>query len=309
MAINKIVLNTDKGEQTLVDLTGDTVTADKMIVGTIAHDKSGEKITGTNPYELEATNTEVQTQTDLIEQIQNALVGKALGGGESTPTQEKTVDITENGTHEITPDDGYALSKVTVNVEVEGGGSSEFPEGYTRCDYIQFTGTQFIDSGIVGTQDTQINTSFTWESSTQRHLYGCASSDNKASITSYMNGSWRFGNKTATKAIAVKDPLIPYGVLVNKTTIAVTASVTKISEVNDFETVGSLLIGGARDSDGTLPNVGMIGKIFYFNMWQGETQLLKLVPVTNGTMYRFFDLISKRFFDSITETALEGGNL
>ena len=45
-------------------------------------------------------------------------------GGESTPTQEKTVNITKNGTTEITPDDGYALSKVTANVSVP------IPDGY-----------------------------------------------------------------------------------------------------------------------------------------------------------------------------------
>lgn len=33
-------------------------------------------------------------------------------------TQEKTVEITSNGTTEITPDEGYALSKVTTNVNV-----------------------------------------------------------------------------------------------------------------------------------------------------------------------------------------------
>jgi hypothetical protein len=47
------------------------------------------------------------------------------GSGETpTPTQEKTVDITENGTHTVTPDDGYALSKVTANVSVP------IPDGY-----------------------------------------------------------------------------------------------------------------------------------------------------------------------------------
>lgn len=35
--------------------------------------------------------------------------------------QEKTIDITENGTTVVTPDEGMALSKVTVNVAVEGG--------------------------------------------------------------------------------------------------------------------------------------------------------------------------------------------
>lgn len=34
--------------------------------------------------------------------------------------QEKTVDITENGTLEIVPDEGYKLTKVTANVNVSG---------------------------------------------------------------------------------------------------------------------------------------------------------------------------------------------
>ena len=34
--------------------------------------------------------------------------------------QEKSVEITENGTTEVLPDDGKALSKVTVTVNVAG---------------------------------------------------------------------------------------------------------------------------------------------------------------------------------------------
>lgn len=40
--------------------------------------------------------------------------------------QEKTVDITENGTTEITPDEGKVLSKVNVNVDVP------IPDGYIK---------------------------------------------------------------------------------------------------------------------------------------------------------------------------------
>jgi hypothetical protein len=43
----------------------------------------------------------------------------------SKPEQEKTISITENGTTEVTPDEGKVLSKVTVNVEVESGGSGD----------------------------------------------------------------------------------------------------------------------------------------------------------------------------------------
>ena len=190
-----------------------------------------------------------------------------------------------------------------------GGGESGLPTGYRRCDYIQFSGAQLVDTGVIGTQDTQIWASFTWESSTQRHLYGCASSDNTKSITSYMNGSWRFGNKYASKSFSTKNPMLPYSVLMNKTTIGVPNGVSTISEVNDFETVGTLLLGGARDSDGTLPSVGITGKVYSFRLWQGAAQVLKLVPVTDGTAYRFYDTVSGTFFDSITDTPLEGGDL
>jgi hypothetical protein len=47
-------------------------------------------------------------------------------GGTPTPTQEKTVEIMANGTVEVTPDEGYALSKVTANVNVP------IPDGYIK---------------------------------------------------------------------------------------------------------------------------------------------------------------------------------
>lgn len=43
MAVNKVVY----GGEAVIDLTSDTVTPDKMLSGVTAHNKSGEKITGT----------------------------------------------------------------------------------------------------------------------------------------------------------------------------------------------------------------------------------------------------------------------
>lgn len=62
-------------------------------------------------------NTEVSEQAEMIQQLKSILQGKAEGGT-PTPTQEKTVEITTNGPHEVTPDDGYVLAKVTANVNV-----------------------------------------------------------------------------------------------------------------------------------------------------------------------------------------------
>lgn len=55
MAINKVIY----GGNTLIDLTGDTVTEDKILSGYTAHDKSGESITGTCDFDVNSSDATV----------------------------------------------------------------------------------------------------------------------------------------------------------------------------------------------------------------------------------------------------------
>lgn len=52
MAISKVIFGSD----TLIDLTGDTVTADKLASGITAHGKDGEPITGTNTFDSDTSD-------------------------------------------------------------------------------------------------------------------------------------------------------------------------------------------------------------------------------------------------------------
>lgn len=265
MAVNKVIFNSAEGEQTLIDLTGDTATAEAVFEGATFHGSDGEVKTGTFTIAEELSD-----QDSLIAQIQDALQGKAAGGGAGDP---------------------------------------DLPSGYKRVDYIYFSGKQTVDTGIVCNQDTEIKVVFTREKSSQHYMYGVASSDNTASVTAYLGGSWRFGNKSATKTPGTSADMIYSGV-VNGSKITTTGSATTISDVNAFETIGSLLLGACRSSSGAVSASQFVGKIFNFAMWSGTEQVLKLVPVTDGNgVYRFWDIIGRKFHDSITDAALEGGNL
>ena len=202
----------------------------------------------------------------------------------------------------------YCDRDIVVTATGGGGGYTDLPEGYKRVDYIQFTGKQTIDTGIICNQNTKIKAEFSREKSSQHYLLGVASSNNKASVTAYLGGSFRFGDKSASKFPNTNENMI-YSVILSNSEITITDSKTTISAVNDFETVGTLQLGGCRNSSGTDGSPQFEGKIPFFAMWEGNVQVLKFVPVVNSEgQYRFWDMVGKKFHDSMTDTPLQGGN-
>lgn len=122
----------------------------------------------------ETTGESYSTLTDAHQALKNGY-GQGGGTGESKPEQQKTVDITENGTTEILPDEGKVLSKVTVNVDVEigegQGGTAQSPP-YANTSLIT-NYTSFFENGLRSEIIGQVDTSNAL--SLERMYYGCGS--------------------------------------------------------------------------------------------------------------------------------------
>ena len=234
-------------------------------------------------------------------------------GGKPTPTQEKTVDIVENGTHTVVPDDGFALSKVTANVNVESSGGATdngvLPVGYTPVPSIKFTGEQAVDTDIICNQDTQIRVIFTADEDRPFYIYGVANADQTASLTAYRSssgGRWRFGNQNIV-LITPPDAKIVWGVQVNKSRILRSNTSSTYSMVNDFTTTGALVLGGGRVADGTIEEgTRMVGRIMAFEIYAADELVLSFVPCKNADgVCGFWDTVSKQFFTTIGDTPLQ----
>lgn len=111
--VNKVVYN----GTTLIDLTSDTITADKILSGYTAHDKSGAAITGSNTYDSDTSEDTVAVAEMISGKTAHArgaqLTGTMPNNGAVTGTisavsQEYTVPL---GYHDGSGKVGISLTE------------------------------------------------------------------------------------------------------------------------------------------------------------------------------------------------------
>ena len=108
--VNKVVY----GGTVLIDLTGDTVTADKVLTGYTAHDKSGETITGTCNYDVNSEDATVAVAEMLTGKTAYARGSKITGTMPNNGAVTKTISTK---TQEVSIAQGYhdGSGKVSIS--------------------------------------------------------------------------------------------------------------------------------------------------------------------------------------------------
>lgn len=107
---NKIIY----GGQTLIDLTADTVTADKLAEGITAHDKSGAVITGTNTYDSDTTDATAAVAEVLATKTFYARGSKLTG---TMPNNGAVTGVISTKAQQYTVPQGYhdGSGKVSIS--------------------------------------------------------------------------------------------------------------------------------------------------------------------------------------------------
>lgn len=187
--------------------------------------------------------------------------------------------------------------------------SGDLPAGYTRLEYVLFTGKQTVDTGIMPDRNTKIEVVFEKTQSSTMYLYGVRTSNNTASVTAYLtsSGAWRFGNQYRNLTLSAN---VKYTTIQNKSGINVNGTLTSYSTTpSSFTAPYALTIGSGRTTAGGYGDPTFVGKVYDFKMYSNNVLTAEYIPCrTPGGVYGFWDKVSGSFKGSVTSTPLEGGN-
>ena len=192
-------------------------------------------------------------------------------------------------------------------VPVEAVFAISVPSDYTELEYIQSTGTQYIDTGIAKTsQIFDIKTSVSYANTTGRYLFGTSgSSPNYCGRNS--NGKFELNNTYSTlvsRSNVVYD-LHYYG-NGNRTYFTISTS-----DANT-ETL-SAGAGSTGERNYTILGNGaynlMRGNIYYYELSVGNVLKFKGIPAKRNSdeAVGMYDMVSGNFFPSNTTTAFIAG--
>ena len=138
MAVNKVVL----GEDTLIDLTGDTVSADKLSKGVTAHNMAGEPIVGTmeagGGKEYTFTNGLTETNGTVSWDLNDRIKKGSDNTSNNTSVVLNTDDTNAVSTDKHTANGNYATA---VGRFTKADGNGSFAEGYTDQGWLTAGGT------------------------------------------------------------------------------------------------------------------------------------------------------------------------
>lgn len=197
--------------------------------------------------------------------------------------------------------------------EKSGGG---LPEGYTAVDYLQSTGTQWINTEITPSQDTKVIIKFMADKWGYESLIGGrANSNSNDQFTTFLdsssNGRFMFrmdGMSSSITYIGFKLHTIYTAELsgtkmeftLEDGTIPFTSGVT----ISDFSSAVPMLLFKAQNVSGS----GLIGKVYFCKIYHQDNLVRDFQPCldTEGVPC-MFDFVSRKSFYNVNTGSFTWG--
>lgn len=177
--------------------------------------------------------------------------------------------------------------------------SSKIPNEYIELEYLESTGTQYIDTGISGNKETAIEIMFyvTSIGSSYEGIFGSrVTSNNTNSISIFTqntsNVNQRFGSQVKSTQIPINTNHVIY---LDKTKISIDGVVTTWNQTADFTTPYTLTIFNVNSGTNNSFTKSKC-KIYYTKIWESGVLVMDLIPVMYNYDGYMYDKVTGQLF-------------
>lgn len=177
-----------------------------------------------------------------------------------------------------------------------------FKDSYQQVEYIESTGTQYIDTGFIPNSNTSIEMKASNSSTSNACLYCARGSlgytDN--TYTAFLIGGTSLGvdyydTQYAGIMTATKDMVYVYKQY--KNLVYVNGELVKTLTESEFSSEYDMYLMASHQGGSSLGNIGNV-KLYYCKIWAGETLVRDLVPCyrKSDNVVGMYDLVNGVFY-------------
>ena len=191
------------------------------------------------------------------------------------------------------------------------------PGGFTELEYLQSSGTQYINTGIRGDQDTKAEIKFVVTATncdTWNAIFGARQQAQVRAFTLWAPLDINPGNMgvhygyTRQASTVLFSSHTTYTVELSKNGLIINDIFTTIPQQSDFTTPDDILLfntsGGSSSSGGGIAgtscgaNRALIGKVYYFRLYENNNLVRNMIPAKRNSdnVVGMYDTVTDTFF-------------
>jgi len=190
-----------------------------------------------------------------------------------------------------------------------GGGTHNLPSGYTEYEYIEATGTQYINTGYIPVATTEVHA--TIERTAVQNFYASDWGVTPTPKALTAGGYWSWGSAT-DKSSQAYSPDIPFGPLtvrVNRNGVYDLFGNLAVNFGTVTWTSGQLPIFlFARNNNGNVDRKSKL-KIYYWAAYENGSKIVEFIPAMRNSdnVLGFYETVNGVFFTNAGDGAFTGG--
>nr|DAU13658.1 MAG TPA: hypothetical protein [Bacteriophage sp.] len=209
---------------------------------------------------------------------------------------------------------GYTSGYKSIEISREQEPSGRLPKGYTELEYLESSGTQYIDTGFNANQDTQVVMDCTLLSNTTSAaaFFGARNEDASSAQQSFI--AWSTGNGASIRSdyfgdnLSATYSLVGRRIVINKNkNVCTFDDKTVTNKTNTGQLALSLYLFGIH-SGATANLRGAVMRLYSCKIYDNGQMIRDFVPCrSDSNILGLYDLVGKQMYPNNGSGSFIGG--